>query len=556
MTTENKNLSEVEGIKIQSNYLRGNLKEQFADNTTGGLPNDGVNLIKFHGSYIQWDRDVDIERKRQKLEPLYSFMIRVRTSGGLATPQQWLAVDSITDDLGSGTIKLSTRQAFEIHNVAKRNFKTVIQRLVACGLDSIATAGDVNRNVMCSPNPNLSPAHAEVFALADTISTHLLPKSRAYHDVWLDEKQDLVAKPEEEPIYGKTFLPRKFKITIAVPPTNDTDVFANDIGLIAIIENNQFLGFNVAVGGGMSMTFGYAGTYPRLGSLIGFVPKEQTLTVCEQILGIQRDFGNREDRKKARLKYTIDNYGLNWFVDLLQQRLGWELQAPKKYSFTSSGDLYGWQQDTQKRWHYTLFVEGGRVRDTEGYRLKTGLKQIAQVHEGDFRLTGNQNLIIANIAPEKKAQIEALLQEYGIDNSLKKTGLRLGSIACVALGQCPLAFAEAERYLPSLVDKLDEVVKSNGLEHDAINIRMTGCPNGCARPFLGEIGLVGRAVGRYNLYLGAGFAGERLNTLYKEMLNEEEIIAELTPMIARYAAERQTGEHFGDFVVRVGIVSA
>ena len=554
-------LSEVEHVKDASNYLRGTLVESLVNPITGALYPDDTHLIKFHGSYQQTDRDLDSERKRQKLEPLYSLMIRVRVPGGVASPTQWLRMDELADEFGNQTLKLTTRQAFQLHGVLKRDLKQTIQGFNAALLDSIAGCGDVNRNVMCNPNPHASPVHAQVYEVSKQISAHLTPRTSAYWELWLDGESQFSSAPNEgeedaEPIYGKTYLPRKFKIALAIPPYNDTDIFANDLGLIAMEELGQLLGFNVAVGGGMGMTFGMPETYPRLADIIGFVPVDKVVDVCEKIVTIQRDWGNRENRKFSRLKYTLDRVGLAVFKAELDQRLGFALEPARPYQFRSSGDAFGWSEAADGRAHLTLFVEGGRVLDRAGYQLKTALREIARFHTGDFRLTGNQNLIIANVAPEHRLAVQALLQEHGVPVATDSTatGLRRGALACVALPTCTLAFAEAERYLPELLDRLEQVIIQQGLAQDDILLRMTGCPNGCARPYLGEIGLVGRAVGRYNLYLGAAFNGERMNKLYKEMLDEDGIVAELTPLLADYAQNRQPAERFGDFSIRRGYV--
>ncbi|GGG41918.1 NADPH-dependent assimilatory sulfite reductase hemoprotein subunit [Hymenobacter glacieicola] len=553
-------LSEVEHVKQASNYLRGTLAESLVNPLTGALYPDDTHLIKFHGSYQQTDRDLDSERKRQKLEPLYSLMIRVRVPGGIATPAQWTRMDALADHYGNGTLKLTTRQAFQLHGVLKRNLKKTIQGFNEALLDSIAGCGDVNRNVMCNPNPHESAVHAAVYEVSKQISTHLTPRTSAYWELWLNGESKFSSAPNEgeedaEPIYGRTYLPRKFKIALAIPPHNDTDIFANDLGLIAIEERGQLVGFNVAVGGGMGMTFGMPDTYPRLASLIGFVPAEKVVDVCEKIVTIQRDWGNRENRKFSRLKYTLDRVGLDVFKAELDKRLGFALEPVRAYQFKSSGDAFGWSQSPDGAHHLTLFVEGGRVADRPGSQLKTALREIAAFHRGDFRLTGNQNLVLANVAPEDRLTIETILAQYGVAVATT-SGLRRGALACVALNTCSLAFAEAERYIPQLIDRLEPVLAAYNLTHDDILIRMTGCPNGCARPYLGEIGLVGRAVGRYNLYLGAAFNGERMNKLYKEMLDEDGIVAELTPLFADYAQNRQPQEHFGDFLIRQGYVQA
>ncbi|QJX48240.1 NADPH-dependent assimilatory sulfite reductase hemoprotein subunit [Hymenobacter taeanensis] len=553
-------LSEVEHVKDASNYLRGTLAESIVAPLTGALNPDDTHLIKFHGSYQQTDRDLDSERKRQKLEPLYSLMIRVRVPGGVASAAQWERMDALADQYGNGTLKLTTRQAFQLHGVLKRNLKKTIQGFNAVLLDSISGCGDVNRNVMFNPNPHQSKVHEEVYEITKAIGAHLTPRTSAYWELWLDGEPEYSSVPNEgegdfEPIYGKTYLPRKFKIALAVPPHNDTDIFANDLGLIAIEDQGRLLGFNVAVGGGMGMTFGMPETYPRLGDLIGYVPADKVVDVCEKVVTIQRDWGNRENRKFSRLKYTLDRVGLDVFKQELNQRLGFDLEPARAYEFKSSGDAFGWTTGPDGAQHLTLFVEGGRIADRPGQELKTALREISRFHTGDFRLTGNQNLILANVAPEHKLLVQTTLAAHGIQTEAAHySGLRRGALACVALNTCSLAFAEAERYIPQLIDRLDGVLAELGLLQDDIIIRMTGCPNGCARPYLGEIGLVGRAVGRYNLYLGAGFNGERMNKLYKEMLDEDGIVETLTPLLQDYAQHRQPQERFGDFVIRQGYV--
>jgi sulfite reductase (NADPH) hemoprotein beta-component len=551
-----KKLAANEGIKIRSNYLRGTILEGLADLSTGSLSEDDQQLIKFHGSYQQDDRDLRAERRKHRLEKAYSFMLRIRVPGGVASSKQWLDTDKIADTYANGTIKLTTRQAFQLHGIIKTNLKRTIKEINDSALDTIAACGDVNRNVMCNPNPHLSSIHAEILKAAQDISRHLTPNTRAYHDIWLDGEKIQSSEKEEEPIYGKTYLPRKFKITIAVPPSNDVDIFANDLSFIAIVENNKLLGYNVAVGGGMGMTHGNEATFPRLADVIGFCTPEQIVDVSEKVVLVQRDFGDRTDRKHARLKYTIQDRGADWFLAELNKYLGYKLEPVRPYHFSDNGDRYGWVKDEKGNFHYTLFVQGGRVTDSPGYPMRTGLREIAKIHDGDFRLTANQNLIIANISAKKRSEIEALLEKYGMAQSHERSALRLASIACVALPTCGLALAEAERYLPEVITDLEAILEEVGLRHDAITIRMTGCPNGCGRPFISEIGFVGRGPDRYNVYLGGGHAGQRLNKLYRQDLLASEIKDLLSPILKRYAKERKEGEHFGDFVIRQGYVTA
>ena len=549
-------VSPFETLKENSNYLRGTITESLNDPLTGALRADDQILIKFHGTYQQQNRDIDDDRKKQKLEPLYSFLIRIRVPGGVTTPQQWLDMDELSDKYADKTLKLTTRQAFQFHGVFKRNLKKTIQEINKSLLDTIAACGDVNRNVMCSANPFESAIHAEAAEDAKRISAHLTPQTSAYHEIWLDGELVAGGEKEEEPLYGKTYLPRKFKAAIAIPPRNDTDVLSNDLGFIAIVEKGKLVGYNLTVGGGMAYTFGNNKTYPRVADVVGFFPKEQIVEVSEAVLIFQRDHGNRSERKNARLKYTIDRLGLNFFHAELERIKGIKLEPAKEFKFETLGDKYGWSKSEDGLWHYGVFVEGGKLVDKNGYHPKTAIREIAKIHTGTFILTGNQNVIIAQVTESKKPKIEALLKKYKIINADKLSSLRQNSIACAALPLCGLAFAEAERYLPLLVDEIDKVLEANGLLKTPISIRMTGCSNGCGRPFLAEIGLVGKAPGKYNLYLGASFTGERLNKLYKEMLSEEQIIETLSPILADYAKNKEVEEHFGDFVIRKGYIKA
>ena len=554
-----------EGIKDASNYLRGTILEGLANTSTGSLPADDQQLTKFHGIYQQDDRDIRRERRKKKLEPAYSFMIRVRVPGGVSTPQQWLDMDRIAQEHANGAIKLTTRQAFQFHGVIKSNLKRSIGEINEALFDTLAACGDVNRNVMCNPNPNQSKVHGEVLQLATDISDHLSPRTGAYHDIWIDdgtgEKVKVTYDPpkiddiadEEEPIYGKLYLPRKFKTVIAVPPSNDVDIYAHDLGYIAILGgDDKIVGYNVTVGGGMGMTHGNEETFPRLADQLGFCTPEQAVLVGEAVVRVQRDFGNRDVRTNARLKYTVERMGIDAFRGEVEKLCGFKLGEPRDFKFEHNGDRYGWIEDHTGNFHYTMFIENGRIYDTNDYPLMTGLREIAKTHDGDFRLTANQNLIIANISPAKKAEIEKILGVHKMLDSYERSALRLNSMACVSLPTCGLALAESQRYLPELITEIDEVIESVGLRHDAITIRMTGCPNGCARPYISEIGFVGRAPGKYNLYLGGGFHGERLSKLYAPSVKGTDAAKILKPIIEDYAKNREEGEHFGDFTIRAG----
>jgi sulfite reductase (NADPH) hemoprotein beta-component len=546
-------VSRNEEIKQASRYLRGTIAAGLGRAITGAISEDDAQLTKFHGTYLQDDRDLRPERRKKKLEQAYSFMVRVRVPGGVCTPAQWLALDQAAGDYANGALRLTTRQAFQFHGVIKSNLKRTMQAINENLLDTIAACGDVNRNVMCNPNPHQSEAHADALDLARAISVHLTPRTGAYHEIWLDGEK-VVSSEVEEPIYGQHYLPRKFKIVVAVPPSNDVDVFAQDLGFIAITDaKGQVVGWNVAVGGGMGMTHGEPETFPRTADVMGFCTPGQAVDVAEKVVLVQRDFGDRANRKHARLKYTIEDRGIDWFRGEVERRLGYALEQARPFRFENTGDRYGWTRDHRGNWHYTLFIENGRVRDTPERPMRTGLAEIARIHVGDFRLTANQNLIIASVRPRHKATINKLLKAHGLTNDF--SGLRLNAMACVALPTCGLALAESERYLPDLVTALEDAIESAGLRDDEIVIRMTGCPNGCARPYLAEIGLVGRTPGRYNLYLGAAYDGSRLNKLYGKDLDHDEIVGALTPLIESYAKERADGERFGDFVIRKGHVA-
>ncbi|MEO8777619.1 MAG: assimilatory sulfite reductase (NADPH) hemoprotein subunit [Rhodanobacter sp.] len=550
MTTK---LSHLEHIKAASRFLRGGIAEGLADPVTGAIDDDDTKLLKFHGSYQQDDRDLREERRRQKLEPAYAFMLRARLPSGVVTPAQWLVFDRIARDYASGSLRITTRQTFQWHGIIKRKLKPTIAAIHDALASTMAACGDVLRNVVSTANPIDSSAHAEAYAWATRLSAELAPKTRAYHEIWLDGEQ-LIGE-EVEPLYGPTYLPRKFKIGLAIPPLNDIDVFAQDLGLIAIIEQGALRGFNIAVGGGMGVTHGDVTTYPRLASVIGFVTPDQLFGVAEAVIGVQRDWGDRGERKQARLKYTLDRRGLDVFKAELETRLGYTLAPARDYRFEHNGDRYGWVEGHDSLWHLTLHIESGRLVDVGERRWLTGLRELARVHTGDFRLTCNQNVIVANVPAHQRSRIDAIVREYGLDVYERQSGIRRHAIACVALPTCGLAMAESERYLPALLTRLEALLERHGLADAPILLRLSGCPNGCSRPYLGEIALVGRGPGRYDLRLGADFMGQRLNQIHRENVDESAILDTLDPIFARYAAERSDGEGFGDFLLRAGILT-
>jgi len=555
-TNQPKKLSKNESIKEESDYLRGTIAESLSDTSTGAISPDDSQLTKFHGTYLQDDRDKRTALIKEKKEKAFSFMIRIRVAGGVCTPEQWLGIDRLSDKFADGTLKLTTRQAFQLHGVLKGNLKQTMKEINDTLLDTLAACGDVNRNVMSPSNPFESSLHGEALGLARDIHDHLTPRTSAYAEIWLDGEKTAVGEETIEPIYGKTYLPRKFKIAVALPPRNDVDVFSNDLGFVGIAEDGKIAGYNVLVGGGLGMTHGKTTTFPRVADVIGFCRPEQAVQVSEEVVKIQRDFGNRSDRRNARLKYTIEARGVDWFKNELNERLGWNMEAPRDFSFESTTDRYGWTEDADGKWAYGVFVEGGRLRDAGQASEKTAMREIAAEIPCEFRLTANQNLVIARISTEDKEKVQDILGRHGVRNPTDLSALRLNSISCTALPTCGLALAESERYLPGLIDELDQVIEGLGLKDESIAIRSTGCPNGCGRPYLGEIGLVGKAPGKYNLYLGAGLDGTRLNKLYRQAITNDEIVSELKPVLADYAGNRDEGERFGDFCIRQGYVKA
>jgi sulfite reductase (NADPH) hemoprotein beta-component len=567
--SDGKNLSAVEKIKLKSDALRGTLTEGLQDEITGAVSEDDQSLVKFHGMYQQDDRDRRDERAEKRLERLYTFMVRLRIPGGLLTSEQWIATHHIAGEHSTGTIKITTRQTIQLHGLLRSHIKPTLKAFSQEHLDSIAACGDVNRNVTCAAHPLQSAIHEKVHAYAARISELLLPKSKAYYEIWLDEEKISDKKEEEDPLYQDRYLPRKFKIGIGIPPNNDIDVLANDLGLIAIIDEktNELKGFNVAIGGGLGATHGNAETYPRLATVIGFVPvgaapgapsiapapaaDDLLFSTIYEIVTIQRDYGNRSDRKLSRLKYTLDKYGVDWYKQELAKRTGFELESVQPYTFTARKDYYGWQQNHEGRWYYTPFIENGRILDDEKLALKSALLEVAETRKANFRFTGNQNLILADIDKKDKPVIDRILKKYKvIAHTEAASAIRRNAIACVALPTCPLALAEAQRYLPDLIGKIELLLAKYELGEEEIIVRMTGCPNGCARPYVAEIGFVGTAPGRYNLHLGGDYQGTRLNRVYKENLDEATILRELDLLFWLYKTERATGERFGDFARR------
>lgn len=550
-TQEPKPLSANEPLKAESRHLRGRIAEELADSSTGAVTEATGQLTKFHGLYLQDDRDLRIALKKAGKEKAFSFMLRVRLPGGKATPHQWLVLDKLAGDVSSPSLRLTTRQTFQFHGVLKGNVKALVKGMHQVLLDSIAACGDVNRNVMAPPNPECSEAAQQVYDHAKAWSEFALPKTRAYHEIYLDEELVAGGEPESEPMYGDTYLPRKFKTGFVLPPSNDVDIFSQDLGYIAIVEDGKLVGYNVTVGGGLGMSHGNAETFPRLADVLGFIAPDQVNKVGEAVLTTQRDFGDRTNRKHARLKYTIQDRGIEWFKGEVEKRSGVVFTPARAVTFTTIQDPFGWHECADGNWFYGLHILSGRIVDKDGWAMKTALREIAEIHTGDFRLTPSQNLTISGVTADMKPRIEAILAKHGLDKENERSGLRLNALSCVALPTCGLALAESERALPDVLEKFEAVLDENGLRHDAISIRITGCPNGCARPYLGEIGFVGKAPNKYALYLGARYDGTRLNRLFSPSITIDNAVELLRPVIKRYALERLDGEGFGDFCDRV-----
>ncbi|MEI6713095.1 MAG: NADPH-dependent assimilatory sulfite reductase hemoprotein subunit [Verrucomicrobiota bacterium] len=546
-----KPLSANEGIKIESNFLRGTIAQELLDTTTGAISESNQQLTKFHGLYLQDDRDLRNSLKKEGKEKAFSFMLRVRLAGGKATPQQWLMLDKLAGEVSAPSLRITTRQTFQFHGVLKANLKPLVKGMHQVLLDSIAACGDVNRNVMAPPNPERSAVLEEVYQHARDWSDYALPKTRAYHEIWLDEELVAGGEPESEPMYGATYLPRKFKTAFAIPPSNDVDIFSQDLGFIAVVEGEKLVGYNVTVGGGLGMSHGNAETFPRLADVLGFIPKDKVNAIGEAVLTTQRDHGDRTNRKHSRLKYTIQDRGVAWFKAEVERRSGVTFGEARPFKFTTIEDPHGWHKCADGTWFFGLHILSGRIKDVPGWPMKTALREIAEVHTGDFRLTPTQNVTISGVTEAQKPVIEAILAKHGLASENTRSRLRLNAMSCVALPTCGLSLAESERALPDILAKFEAVLDEAGLSEDAISLRVTGCPNGCARPYLAEIGFVGRAPNKYALYIGASYEGTRLNRLFSPSVTVDDAVKMLTPIIKRFAVERNEGEGFGDFCDRV-----
>ena len=548
ITTEPAKLTHNEVIKDAIPTLAGNIAATMASGTDQ-FSADDQQFTKFHGIYQQDDRDL---RKTQKK---FIMMIRGRIPGGIMTPAQWLTFDDLASTYGNNTLRITTRQSIQFHGVVMAGLGPLIKKINDCLLSTLAACGDVNRNITASPTPAQTTARVAMMADVHRVVAALAPQTKSYHAIWLDGVQlnldDPANKDFVDPLYGKTYLPRKFKASFVLPPNNDMDVFTNDLGFIAIVEKGQLVGYNLAVGGGMGRTHGNVTTYPRLADVIGFFKPQHIVDIAKAVLTVHRDFGDRTDRKHARLKYVVAERGVDFVRSEIEQRVGFKLEPARAYQFTTTNDAYGWHKAVDGTNFLTLFVETGRIKDTDKARQKTALRRIAeQFGNIEFRLTANQNVLLANVSDADQPAINALLTEHGVRTENQASLLHGNSMACPALPTCGLALAESERMLPGLVDRIEKLCGDLGLGTEEIVIRSTGCPNGCARPYTAEIGFVGKAPGRYQLWLGGNASGTRLNKLFKEVIKEAELETELRPLFARFATERMPSERFGDWCDR------
>jgi sulfite reductase (NADPH) hemoprotein beta-component len=539
-------LSRQEGLKDHNPLLSGTIAQTLASDSTDHFSEDDYEFLKYHGVYQQDDRD------KRKAGKQYMLMVRTKFPGGVLSPDQYLACDALCSSYGNHTLRITTRQDFQFHGILKANLRQTIKGLNEALISTLAACGDVERNVMAPPTPATSPVVDKVLAEARALSGKLAPKTPAYHSIWIEGQQlDLNTQGDfQDPLYGKHYLPRKFKTAFAIPPLNDIDIFTNDLGFVVIAKDGDIAGYNVLAGGGMGMSHGNPQTFPRLADVVGFIHPQALEAVAKAVIGIHRDFGDRANRRHARLKYVIAERGADWFRSELEQRLGLKLEPAQPFSFTRQGDLLGWHQQTNGNFFLGLFVENGRIQDAEGYQLKTGLRRAIERFQPEVRLTPSQNILLVNVRPQDRAELEKLLSDHGVSVQNPFSRTRLASMACPALPTCGLALAESERAAPSLLGRLEATLIELGLGDEEIIVRMTGCPNGCARPYMAEIGFVGKAPHKYQIYLGGNEGSTRMNRLYKDSVKDDDLVNELRPLLLQYRQERRPGERFGDFCVR------
>jgi len=543
-------LSKNELLKLGDPTLGGTIASVLNDPAADRFPEDDEQFLKFHGIYQQDDRDL------RKTAKKYQMMIRGRIPGGVMTAAQWITFDDLASTYGNQTLRVTTRQSIQFHGVVKSGLGALVRKINESLLSTLAACGDVNRNVTASPTPAYTRAREQVYADSVRLAHALAPQTRAYHSIWIDQVQlnldDPAIKGFVDPLYGPNYLPRKFKASFVIPPVNDMDIYTNDLGFIAVVEGDRLVGYNLAVGGGMGRSHGNVQTFPRLADVIGFFTPEHLIPVAKAVLTIHRDFGDRTNRKHARLKYVVEEHGVPWLHAEVNRRAGNVLSGVRRFEFTTTGDLYGWNRAVDGRLFLTLFVETGRIKDVPGHLLKTALRQVAeQFPHLEFRLSANQNVILANVPDADRPRITALLASRGVKVENQASILHAAAMACPALPTCGLALAESERMLPGLIDRIEKLGGELGLGGEEIIIRSTGCPNGCARPYMAEIAFVGKAPGRYQLWLGGNASGTRLNRVFKDTVKDADVETELRPLFTRWKEARQPGERFGDFAARV-----
>jgi len=557
------NLSSVERLKLASNYLRGTIAEELA-NEHDTFQDETSQLLKFHGMYQQDDRDRRNARGAdgQKLGKAYSLMVRVKIPGGKLTSEQFLAQLDLADTIGNGSLRITNRQDLQFHGVLKKDARELVRKINDVQLTTLGACGDVCRNVMCCPAPfRRDPVHEQMHAAAAQVSDHLLPRSTAYHEIWRTDpstgQQELCGGGshghELEPIYGAGYLPRKFKVAIALPGDNCVDVYANDLGLLAICEDYQIVGYNVLVGGGMGVTPSTKNTFPALAQRMAFVQPDQLLAVATAIVKVQRDFGNREDRKRARMKYLIADWGLERFKAKVEEYYGHPLPEPHPDDVWGFDDHIGWSDQGDGRWFYGLNVENGRIVDRDEFELKSAIREICRTYCPGIRLTAHQSLLFTDLSPSDCNAIESIFRRRGVKLDDEISNARRWSMACVSLPTCPLAITESERVLPEVIDRLEIELARLGLDSEKFTVRMTGCPNGCARPYNADIGLVGKALGKYTIYLGGRLLGNRLGFLYQDLVPLDDLVPTLQPILVYFKQQQQHNESFGDFCTRKGV---
>ncbi len=541
-------LARNEGLKESSPSLSGTIFQALGDSSLDRFSEDDYEFLKFHGVYQQDDRDL------RKVARHYQLMVRTKFPGGVLSARQYLACDHLSSHYGNNTMRITTRQDFQFHGILKSNLRQTIKDLNDALISTVAACGDVERNVLAPPTPATSPLVERVLEEARVLSGKLAPRTPAYHAIWIEGREldlnDAANAKFVDPLYGPRYLPRKFKTAFVIPPLNDIDIFTNDLGFVVIAEGGQLAGYNVLAGGGMGMSHGNAQTFPRLADVIGFARPEQVEAVAKAAITIHRDHGDRTNRKHARLKYVLAEKGVDWFRAELEQRAGVKLGAARPFEFTTQGDLLGWHKQSDGKYFLGLFVENGRIADFDGCRLKTALRQVVDQFQPEVRLTASQNLLLVNVDAGHREQVDQLLGAHGLSTANLFSPTRLASMACPAMPTCGLALAESERVMPSILSRIEGVLAELGLEGERLIVRMTGCPNGCTRPYMAELAFVGKAPNKYQIYVGGNEASTRLNGVYKDSVKADDLMGEVRALLARYNLERLAGERFGDFCAR------